>query len=879
MKLPELPDYQYDELIGEGSCGLAVRCTYQGRETRVVKFLKAQSINPGLVGTCLRTLTGKERHPGLADVYAYNISEYPFYYITPYYGGRDHRTGEWASHSLEDHLGALTAPRALRLIDQMAEALAFAHRQEVIHAGMKPANVFLTGHDPDQWQIKITDWGQGYLTGLQYLEMGSLGFYASPEQLDNGDPSHGAGKRWDVYAFGVTSYVLLTGRLPRLEAQYQAHLREIQGFSHRPAAAFGTVLDHPERYVDWIVDEEKILWPTPPADEIEEKRRKIIERCLAVDPRDRYADMRDVVAAFAECDHHLAILELEKKSAEGRHRVLKRAARWQQAAAATALLSLAGAGLATFFFVEWRSAKSDVDRTEQGAQQQVQRIQTSIAQSEEEKEKAKKQLESVKSQSQEQIKQVQAETEGMREKMREQMRQARQLILDSQDNGDRFFELVLENRDSDVPGFAEARRSALAEAASYYESLLQLYGTAPDFVESSAKASRFLGEIHYELGDFPRSESDFLVAKQRLEQTLAASPGRADVVRALALVNSRLAEIARARKQPDAGLLALEEAVRLWQSVSKAEPKNLEPALKVAEARILQADFQRSQRKFEEAKTALQESIRIYLALKPQYPADHRITGGLARATAATADLMRLAGATSGVIETYRQASELFADAVEMNGAVADYQYGLATTLAEVALAEDNLDKLIASAKVLAAIAEKPENRHRTQVFTSLAECYGAIAQKQRDGNQPASALDWETKAISLLQPLVTAGGNGSTEELRYALAKRKCSLADLQSDRNELSNAKKTLDEASGLIAKLLEIDGTNPEYRRLYAQAQGQVGYLLVQTGDKAGAGKAFADALKTWEAYTKANPADSQASQALEWVKSQLSGLKGT
>ena len=116
MKLPELPDYQYDELIGEGACGLAVRCTYQGRETRVVKFLKAQSINPGLVGTCLRTLTGKERHPGLADVYAYNISEYPFYYITPYYGGRDHRTGEWASHSLEDHLGALTAPRALRLI-------------------------------------------------------------------------------------------------------------------------------------------------------------------------------------------------------------------------------------------------------------------------------------------------------------------------------------------------------------------------------------------------------------------------------------------------------------------------------------------------------------------------------------------------------------------------------------------------------------------------------------------------------------------------------------------------------------------------------------------------------------------------------------------
>jgi tetratricopeptide (TPR) repeat protein len=877
MKLPELPDYQYDELIGEGACGLAVRCTYLGRETRVVKFLKAQSINPGLVGSCLRALTGKERHPGLADVYGFNLTDYPYYYISPYYGQRDARTGEWQSHSLEDHLGTLPAPRALRLIDQIAEAVAFAHRQEVIHAGLKPANIFLTGHDPDQWQVKIIDWGQGYLTGLQYLEMGSLGFYASPEQLDSGDPSHGAGKRWDVYAFGVTAYLLLTGRFPRLEAQYQAHLREIQGFSHRPAAAFGTVLDHPERYVDWIVDEDKILWPAAPADEGEERRRKIIERCLAVDPRDRYPDMRDVVSAFAECDHHMAVLDIEKKAAEGRHRVLKRAARWQQAAAGAVLVSLIGAGAAAYFFAEWRMAKKNITQTQAGAQQQVQRIQTTMAQTEEERERAKKQLAAVTNKTQAELDQVKAETDAMREKMREQMREAGQLLMDSQDNGDRFFELVLESRDSDVPGFAEARRNALGEAANYYGSLLQLYGTAPDFVESSAKASRFLGEIHFELGDYPRAESDFLTAKLRLEQTRAADPKRADVVRALAMVNSRLAEIARARKQPDAGLLVLEEAIKLWISVSTAEPNNSEPALRIADARILQADFLRDQRDFNGARQALQESVRIFLAMKQQQPNDHRIIGGLGRATAAAADLMRLSGETEGVTETYQQASELFADAVQLNGAVADYQYGLATTLAEVALAEDNLEKLTASSKVLADIAAKPQNRHRIPVFTSLAECYGALAQKQRDGNQPASALDWETKAIAVLQPLVADHVLGTSEELRYALAKRKCSLADLQADRNELTAARTTLGEANTLIEKLLEVEGTNPEYRRLYAQAQGQIGYLLAQSGDKAGAKAAFETAKKTWEAYIQANPADKEAVQALDWSKTQIDSLK--
>ncbi|MBL9154174.1 MAG: protein kinase [Verrucomicrobiales bacterium] len=879
MKLPELPDYRYDELIGEGACGLAVRCTFQERETRVVKFLKAQSINPGLVGTCLRTLTSKERHPGLADVYGYNLTEYPYYYISPYYGQRDGKTGEWHSHSLEDHLGTLPAPQAMRLIDQIAEAVAFAHRQEVIHAGLKPSNIFLTGHDPDQWQIKITDWGQGYLTGLQYLEMGSLGFFASPEQLDSGDPSHGAGKRWDVYAFGVTAYLLLTGRLPRLEAQYQSHLREIQGFSHRPAAAFGTVLDQPERYVDWIVEEEKILWPNPPADEGEERRRKIIDRCLAVDPRDRYPDMRDVVAAFAECDHHLAILEMEKKAAEGRHRVLKRAARWQQAAVGAGAVSLVGAIAAAIFFAEWRMAKNAINVTEAGAQQQEARIQTTLIQTAAEKEKAKKQLDALRNKSQEVIEKEKAKTEEIRESLLEQMRQARQLVVASQDNGDRFFELVLETRDSDVPGFAEARRNALGEAAAYYQNLLQLYGTAPDFVESSAKAARFLGEIHFELGDYGRAESDFLTARLRLEQARSGSTPRPDVVRALAMVNSRLAEIARARNQPDAGLLALDEAIKLWVSVSSAEPTNPEPALRIADARILQADFHRAGRDFTAARTALQEALRIFLALKQQSPRDHRVVGGLARTTAATADLMRLSGATEGVKETYHQAAELFADAVQLNGAVADYQYGLATTLAEVALDEDNLEKLTASAKVLAEIAAKPENRHRTEVFTSLSECYGALAQKQRDGNQAASALDWEHKAIAVLEPLVNGNGSGQSapDELRYALARRKSSLADLQVDRNEVTAARTTLGEADQLIQKLLEVDGTNAEYRRLYAQIQGQVGYLLAQSGDKAAARGAFENARKTWEAYLQANPKDTQASQALEWSKNQIDGLK--
>lgn len=871
MKLPELPGYQYDELIGEGAFGVAVRCTFEGRETRVVKFLKAQSINPGLVSSCIRALSGKERHPGIAEVYQYNFSEYPYFYIMPFFGERDPGSGNWQGRSLDHFIGDIQGPDGLGLIDQLASALAFAHRLDVIHGGLNPANIFLNGTDPEQWQLKLADWGQGYLTGLQYLEMGDLGFYASPEQLDNGDPSHGAGKRWDVYAFGVVAFLLLTGRFPRLDNQHQAYLREIQGFSHVPAAAFGTVLDQPEKYVDWIVEEERIIWPNPPSGDSETKRREVIERCLAVDPRQRFSDMRDVVAALDNCDHQLELLEVERKATEGRHRVLKRTARWQKAAAAAAIASLVGAAGAAFFFAEWRMAEKEIDETREGAEQHVQQLQSTMASTQEEREETEKLLEAYKAQS-----------EDMREQMHEEMllrlTQARDLLVASQENGDRFFELVLNTRDSDVPGFALERQKALLGASRYYESLLKAYGDSPDYLGSSAKAAQYLGEIQFALGEVAKSEADFLSAKEKFEKHFQSANGdeKTAAIRGLAEVNHRLAEIAKLRKQPEIGLVAIEAAVNFWLRVPMGEGEDIEPAVRTGDALILQAELNRQLGRPDSAMKGLQDALKVFLNLREKHRDDHRVVGGLAKTIAATGDLMRLSGDTDGALETYQQAAEYYADAIQLNGANHEYQLGFAITLAEVAIAEDDVEKLTAAAAVLGQIAQKPENRHRIEVFTALADCYGALAHKQRDGNQPASAIEWETKAIAFLEPMVADGGPGAAEELRFALAERKCSLANLQSDRGSHPESRDTLRSANTLIERLLTIDGTNPQYRRLYAQAQGQLGYASIQAGDKDAARRHYETARGQWEAYLSANPQDDQAVQALEWVKTQLSGL---
>lgn len=93
---------------------------------------------------------------------------------------------------------------------QMAEALAYAHKRGVIHRDFKPANVILTS----EGTAKITDFGLAKLARSSiHTQAGSImgtPAYMSPEQA----LGKGVDSRSDIYAFGVTLYRMLSGRLP-----------------------------------------------------------------------------------------------------------------------------------------------------------------------------------------------------------------------------------------------------------------------------------------------------------------------------------------------------------------------------------------------------------------------------------------------------------------------------------------------------------------------------------------------------------------------------------------------------------------------------------------------------------------------------------------
>lgn len=122
-----------------------------------------------------------------------------------------------AGESLRDRLsrGELTVPDAVRILRDIADALAFAHERGVVHRDVKPDNVLLTGGHALVIDFGVAKAVHDAATGMGTLTTVGVALgtptYMAPEQAA-ADPS--TDHRADIYAFGIVAYELLTGRPP-----------------------------------------------------------------------------------------------------------------------------------------------------------------------------------------------------------------------------------------------------------------------------------------------------------------------------------------------------------------------------------------------------------------------------------------------------------------------------------------------------------------------------------------------------------------------------------------------------------------------------------------------------------------------------------------
>jgi serine/threonine-protein kinase len=106
--------------------------------------------------------------------------------------------------------GPIPTSEALAYIDQVLDALTYAHAQGVIHRDIKPANMMLT----PEGVVKLTDFGVARSRNDEALTTtgtttGSLA-YMSPEQINGA----AVDARSDLYSLGISLYEMVTGRRP-----------------------------------------------------------------------------------------------------------------------------------------------------------------------------------------------------------------------------------------------------------------------------------------------------------------------------------------------------------------------------------------------------------------------------------------------------------------------------------------------------------------------------------------------------------------------------------------------------------------------------------------------------------------------------------------
>ncbi|GMW01947.1 MAG: hypothetical protein AMXMBFR84_30830 [Candidatus Hydrogenedentota bacterium] len=203
-----LGQYEVVERIGQGGMGIV----YRGRDTVLDRDVALKVLPPAFAKNeqylqrFMREAKSVARldHPNIVAVYGAG-EQNGVYFIAMLFVKGD------LLQTVIDRVGRLDVYRALQITRQAAEALAEAHRNDIVHRDVKPQNIMIN----QSGMVKVMDFGLARLvqstSGLTATgAMLGTPKYMSPEQCEGQEIDC----RTDIYSLGVTLFEMLTGRLP-----------------------------------------------------------------------------------------------------------------------------------------------------------------------------------------------------------------------------------------------------------------------------------------------------------------------------------------------------------------------------------------------------------------------------------------------------------------------------------------------------------------------------------------------------------------------------------------------------------------------------------------------------------------------------------------
>jgi len=205
--------YVIDEVLGHG----AMATVFRARDGQLGRTVAIKVMNLAIAA---RSDAGERfrreaqavatlRHPGIVEVhdFAAATDHEPAYIVAELIEGPTLRT------FIDARRGRLLPEVAVLIAAQIADALAVAHEQGIVHRDVKPDNVMMEKRGKAA-RVVLTDFGVAHITGLETMTasgalIGSPA-YMSPEQARG----HDIGPAADIWAVGVLLYQMVTGTLP-----------------------------------------------------------------------------------------------------------------------------------------------------------------------------------------------------------------------------------------------------------------------------------------------------------------------------------------------------------------------------------------------------------------------------------------------------------------------------------------------------------------------------------------------------------------------------------------------------------------------------------------------------------------------------------------
>jgi len=270
--------YQVGHRLGEGGMSYVYRAQEVGSGAAVaVKILLPRlSRDPAAVERLRREANIATRldHPNVCPILRMGEVDRMIYLVMPYLEGEP-----LSEH--ETRRGPFEPSEAIPLLVQMCRGLQHAHELQIIHRDLKPENVMLvpdgTGDEGEPtYRAVVMDFGlaKERRAGPEVAKLTATGIvlgtpeFMSPEQI-RGKPLDG---RSDVYALGIVAFELLTGQLPFAGKSAQETM--IARLKGAPAKL-------------------RDLRPT-----LSTKLDAVIQRCLQLDPAERFQSMVELAHAF-----------------------------------------------------------------------------------------------------------------------------------------------------------------------------------------------------------------------------------------------------------------------------------------------------------------------------------------------------------------------------------------------------------------------------------------------------------------------------------------------------------------------------------------------------------------------------------------------------